>query len=70
LKIESKPRFDDRRSLVRAHSRLENKVTSAAIDWELPVALRYDLTKHKLSHAAEGEAPKHEDKHKKKQRNG
>ena len=47
LKIKSKPRFDDRRSLVHAHSRLENKVTSDAIDWEFPVALRYGLTRQK-----------------------
>jgi hypothetical protein len=26
------------------YSRLENKVTSDAIDWEFPVALRYGLT--------------------------
>lgn len=45
LKIKSKPRFDDRRSLVHGHSRLENKVTPDAIDWELPVALHYGLTR-------------------------
>jgi hypothetical protein len=31
--------------VVYAHSRLENKVTPDAIDWELPVALRYGLTR-------------------------
>jgi hypothetical protein len=56
LKFKSKPRFDDRRSLVHAHSRLENKVTSDAIDWELPVALRYGLTRLKISDRKLGKA--------------
>jgi hypothetical protein len=30
--------------MVNAHSRLENKVTPDASDWELPIALRYGLT--------------------------